>query len=455
MKKMAREQVLAGALVASLASGAGCSRQSEQASPPAAAAGASTSAPTPESVVQLTLPDLTSVAPPVQKQIRGANEALSRSLADGSASDLARAQRYGELGNLLLAATFFDEAILCYRHAEALQPGDARWSYLRAHANLRKGDRAAAAQALEHTLSVQPDYVPALIWLGDTYLDLGQVDQAQAVFSRALTRQPNSAPALFGAGRAALAHRSYDEAVRHLEQALRVDPRATVIHYPLAMAYRGAGQREKADALLQRRGTTAPDLPDPMLQEADVVLDSGVAHEALGMQALRRQDWAGAIQAFKRGLEFAPDDASLRYWMATAMIASGDAAGAEREFRAVIRANPDFANAHFSLGAVLDRQGRKIDALREYEAAVKAAPTMPDARLRLADTLRAQGQLANAVTQYEEAVRLDPTRPEGWVGGGQALLALGRTDAAREWLARARRIHPDRADLAQLEAQSR
>jgi tetratricopeptide (TPR) repeat protein len=281
------------------------------------------------------------------------------------------------------------------------------------------------------------------------------VDEAQAVFARAITRQPDSAAALFGAGRTALARRAYDEAIRSLEQALRIDPRASVIHYPLAMAYRGAGQREKADAFLQRRGTTAPDLQDPLIQQADVVLDSGVAHEALGMQALRRQDWAGAIQAFKRGLELAPGDASLRYWMATAMIASGDAQGAEREFRAVTRANPGFANAHFSLGAVLDRQGRRTEALREYQAAVTAAPTMPEARLRLADTLRTQGQLANAVVQYEETVRLDPTRADGWIGGAQALIALGRKDAAREWLARARRIHPDRAELTQLEAQSR
>jgi len=63
--------------------------------------------------------------------------------------------------------------------------------------------------------------------------------------------------------------------------------------------------------------------------------------------------------------------------------------------------------------------------------------------------------LAAAVEQYEQAVRLDPTRVEGWIGGAQALIALGRKDAAREWIARARRIHPDRTDLAQLEAQSR
>jgi len=446
VRQRIRERVLAGALVATLPIAIGCSRQAERATPPSPVATA---------LAPVTIPDLSSLATPVQQQIRAVNNALSRSLTDTSSSGLTRAQRYGELGNLLLAATFFDEAVLCYRHAEALQPGEARWSYLRAHANLRKGDRAAAALDLERTLSLQPDYVPALIWLGDTYLDLGRVEEAQSTFSRALTHQPESAPALFGAGRAALARRAYDEAVRDLEQALRVDPRATVIQYPLAMAYRGIGERAKAEALLQRRGTTPPDLPDPMLQQADVVLDSGVAHEALGMQALRRQDWAGAIEAFRRGLELSPGDPSLRYWMATAMIASGDAAGAEREFRAVTVASPGFANAHFSLGAVLDRQGRKDEALREYQAAVKAAPTMPDARLRLADTLRIRGQLADAVSQYEKAVRLDPSRPEGWIGGAQALVALGRKDAARDWIARGRRIHPGQPELSQLEAQVR
>jgi len=453
MRGRARAQLMAGVLIANLAGGAACSRQAEHTTPPTSTV--KPDGPSQTDLAPVTLPDLASVAGPVQQQIRAANDALSRSLADASTSSVERAQRYGELGNLLLAATFFDEAVLCYRHGAALQPIDGRWPYLEGHANLRKGDRIAAAQSLERTLRLQPDYVPALIWLGDTYLDLGRVDEAQAAFSRALTRQPDSAPALFGAGRVALARRAYDDAVRNLEQAVRIDPRATVIQYPLAMAYRGAGERDKAEASLRRRGETPPDLPDPLLQQADVVLDSGVAHEAIGMQALRRQDWAGAIQAFKRGLELSPDDPSLRYWMATAMIASGDAAGAEREFRVVTRTNPGFANAHFSLGAVLDRQGKKDEALREYEAAVSAAPNMPDGRLRLADTLRIRGRLADAVKQYEEAVRLDPSRPEGWIGGAQALIALGRKDDAREWLGRARRIHPERAELSQLEAQTR
>ncbi|MGC4084955.1 MAG: hypothetical protein QM736_23280, partial [Vicinamibacterales bacterium] len=50
------------------------------------------------------------------------------------------------------------------------------------------------------------------------------------------------------------------------------------------------------------RGNVAPTLVDPLLQSTEVVLDSAVAHEAAGMQALRAQDWSGAIAAFTRGL---------------------------------------------------------------------------------------------------------------------------------------------------------
>jgi tetratricopeptide (TPR) repeat protein len=428
----------------------GCSRspESSRSAAPGNAAVTSQASATPPSPVAL--PDLTSVAGPVQQQIRERFDAMSRAVGDTSTSNADRARRYAELGHVLLASTFFDEAVLCYRHAEGLQPAEAAWPYLRGHASLRKGDRDEAAAAFERTTALKPDYVPAMVWVGDVYLDLGRAESAQQAFARALAREPESAAALYGAGRAALARSAYAEAVQYMEHALRVDPRATAIHYPLAMAYRATGQRERAEALLQRRGTSAPELRDPILQDATVVPDSAVSHEAVGMQALRRQDWPGAIEAFKRGLAVAPDDPSLRYWMASAMIAGGDAAGAEREFQAVVRAHPDYANAHFSLGAIFDQQGRRAEAQHEYETAVRYAPNLPDARLRLANSLRLAGQLRPAFLQYEEAVKLDPRSAEAWIGGAQTLIAL--REPAQDWIERGRRLHPNRREWDQLDA---
>ena len=128
------------------------------------------------------------------------------------------------------------------------------------------------------------------------------------------------------------------------------------------------------------------------------------------------------------------------------------AAGAEKEFRAVVQRAPHDANAHFSLGAIDDAAGRRRQAIEEYSTAVKDDPTMPDARLRLADALRTSGQLQASLEHYQRAVDLDPRIAGAWIGGAHALIDLGRSGPAREWLLRARQVHPERKELSDLEA---
>lgn len=449
--------------LASVLTGVGCSNAVDAprpSAPPATsgsaaevAAGSSPASVATTELAPVRLPDLTPLAGSVQRQLRDQHAALLSAIDSPATPATERARLYGTLGHLLLAATFFDEALLCYRHAEGADPSDVRWVYYSAHAYVKAGDRANAATAFERVLARRPDYVPAMIWLADMYLDTGRADRAQATYARALTMQPDSAAAHFGAGRAALARGDHKDAITHLEQALRVDPQASAIHYPLAMAYRATGDRARATALVQRRGSRPPALDDPLLNAADVTLESAVSHEGLGMQALRNQDWRQAVESFRTALALAPGDVSLRYWLATALLVSGDAAGAEREFRSVVRAQPDFARAHFSLGVIHERRREFADARREFEATVQHAPSLPEGRLRLGDTLRTLGQQTAALPHYEAAVALDPGLADAWIGGAQALIALGRGNAASDWLLRARRVHPDRAELADLAQQ--
>ncbi len=427
---------LAVIAVASLLGGA-CARDPE----PAAA-----------TVPRVVLPDLSSLAPSVQRQIRERDAGLTTALGNARASRADRAAAYGALGRMLMAAKFSDAAALCYLHAETLQPDDNRWPYYLGHAYLRKGDRERARSAFERALKLRPADLPTRIFLGETYLDDGRLDLAQAEFNAVLSLQPQSAAALFGAGRTALARQAYAEAVQNLERALASDPRASAVHYPLAMAYRALGDAAKSEAHVRQRGTVFPDLADPLMQQDDEVLDSAVAYEGRGMQALRDEDFAAAAAAFRKGLELEPDAASLRYWLGAALYAGGDGVGAEREFSAVARQSPGFAKAHFSLGAIYDGRGRRSEAVEAFRAAVQADPGMPEARFRLAEDLRATGQLDASLPQYEAAVKLDPSVAEPWIGGAHALLALGRNQQASTWLIEAQRIHPGRTELGEMQA---
>lgn len=403
-----------------------------------------------DALTPIVLPELSGLAESVQRQIRERKSDLDQALERPGASRAEQAAAYGGLGRLLMAAKFSDAAATCFSHAESLAPDDMRWAYYYGHASLRNGDRARAAEAFERALKIRPDDQAALVWLGESYLDDDRLDLAQSAFQRALAVTPQSAPALFGAGRTALARRDFAGATQYFERALAADARASAIHYPLAMAYRGLGDTQKADAHLRQRGSSYPVLEDPLMQDDQDLLESAVSFESRGMAALKTADFAGAIAAFRTGLELAPDDTSLRYWLGAALYASGDADGAWREFSEVVRRDPDHAKAHFSLGAIDDARGQRAKAIAEYQAAVRADPNLPDSRLRLAEALRASGQVAASFEQYDAAVKLDPSMVDAWIGGARALIELKRTDKASDWLSRARRLFPNRSEFAEM-----
>ena len=446
---MIRRAVVVTAIATAWVLGAGCTPSDMPSAEPAASGETS---PAPATLSPVALPDLSPLAESVQRQLRERYASLAKTLETANASPSEKAAAYGELGRLLMAAKFHDEAASCYSHAEALAGDDMRWPYYLGHAYLRKPDRTRAAAAFERASKLAPANATNFVWLGETYLDDGRLDAAGQAFDRALSLEPQSAAALFGAGRVALARQAYREAVQHMERALAIDSRASALHYPLAMAYRALGDREKAEAHLRQRGSAFPDLPDPLMRQDDEILESAFAYEDRGMQALKNTDFAAAEAAFRKGLELDPKDPTLRYWLGATLYAAGHAPEAEREFEAVVRQSPDFAKAHFSLGMIAESRGRRPAAIKHFRLAVQNDPTLPEARYRLAEALRATGQLQASVSEYEAAVRLDPGIAEAWIGGAQSLIALGLNQKALDWLIQARRLHPDRKELADLQA---
>jgi tetratricopeptide (TPR) repeat protein len=403
------------------------------------------------SLPQVVLPDLSPLAAPVRQQLTERFAALTR--ANASASARERAESHGALGGVLLAAGFSHQAELCYRHAEAIATDDPRWPYMLGHVYLAKGDRAAAAASFERALAASPADAPAQVWLAQTRLDDGRVEEAESLFLQALARQP-SAAAAFGAGRAALARQAYRDATARFEQALTIDPGASAVHYPLAMAYRALGDRSRAELHFRLRGDQWPALADPVREQQTALAPTIAAYERRGVDAMGVRDWGSAIDAFRQGLALAPDDAALRHRLGTALAAAGDPSGAARELEEVVRRHPGYVNAHVSLGFVHAAAGRYREAIARFTTALQADRNHPEARLGLAAALRASGRLELALGHYAHAVKIDPALVDGWLGGAAVLVALGRSPEAHDWIARARRVHPDEPRLRDLEGRS-
>jgi tetratricopeptide (TPR) repeat protein len=147
-----------------------------------------------------------------------------------------------------------------------------------------------------------------MVWLGDAYLAAGNANAADQQFARAIALQPSLAAARSGAGRAALAKREYRRAVEQLNEALKLEPQATSIHYPLAMAYRGLGDVAQSEAHLAQQGKIDPRPPDSLMREIDGLLESAEAYNVRGGAELAAGHWQAAAEQFRKGLELSPSE---------------------------------------------------------------------------------------------------------------------------------------------------
>ena len=357
----------------------------------------------------------------------------------GRQAELASA--YGAFGLVLMATNYGDAANASLLHAQALAPDDMRWPYYLGQLHTLIGDGTRATEFFERAVDLQPTNVATLVSLGRAYLDQGRPEAAERLFDQALLLEPSSGAVLAGMGRAALAQRDYRGAV---------EPRASSLRYPLAMAHRALGNVETAERHLRLRGEGEPTLVDPLMLEFVDVLGGVVPLKRRGVDALNAGRLDAAAGAFRAAIALEPDNPELRQWLSTTLFTAGDIPGAVEQLEETLRRAPAFPNAHFGLGSILMSDGRYEEAVDRFSAAVAADSAYLEARVGLAQALRAAGRLEESLPHYKRAVSSDPRVVGAWVGGAVALVELERHDEARDWLARAMNLYPNRRDLAAL-----
>jgi tetratricopeptide (TPR) repeat protein len=397
------------------------------------------------------IPDLSRLPESVQAQVRERYAALAeKTAAPGTApQELARA--HGDVGLILMAAGYHAAAETSLRNAQALAPGDPTWPYYLGQLFLLTTDRANTLKSFERALALRPKDLPTLVRLGEAYLDQNRPDEAERLFLRARDIEPRSAAVLDGLGRVAQARGQHARAAEFLEQALTLDPQATGLHYPLAVAYRSLGDQSKAEAHLRLRGEGRPSVYDPLMQAYYWLLDSADAHYNRGVLAMKAGKWQAAAELFRKGLALEPESAQLRHGLGLALYWMKDGDGAAREFEQVLRRSPDHVETHVSLGILYAERSRFRDALVHFEAASKYDASRVDAQVGQAEMLRNLGDLPASLLHWRRVRELDPNDARAWIEGAKVLMILGRYGEARAWLAEARLALPDRPDLKAME----
>jgi Flp pilus assembly protein TadD len=248
-----------------------------------------------------------------------------------------------------------------------------------AQERLRRGDPAGAERALRAVLRTHPDDPDALHLLGCAELQRG-----------------NAA-----------------EAVRRMEQAIALAPRAALVHENLAEALWRAGSAERA-----RNECRAALALDPAAHRP---------HNLLGLIALQRCDYAAALSHLRDALQAHRPYPDAMANLAMVCNRLGDFERARRYCEIALEQDPAHVAAHINRGLALRGLGR----LAEARAAFERMGAHPMARFNLGYAWLLEDDLARGLPLCEARKELlglgrDLRRPE-WDGTplpGGALLVI-------------------------------
>jgi len=353
-------------------------------------------------------------------------------------------EAWGDLGVVYHAHGLEQEAALCYQKALELEPSDFRWHYLLVHA-LLDFDRAAAMEETARALEVSSDYPALLVVRAELLEEEGAMEDAEALYIRAVELDPKDASAELALGRMMMGRGELEKARAHLERASELSPDAGSTYAALARLYRRMGENDKAVEAAGRVTTSAASIPiaDPIHIQ---MLQESVSSTA---QLGRARDFAEAgnlVQAestYRHLVALRPDDAAMRVRLGDVLLRQDKDLEAKEHYRAALEINGDDAAGHAGLAAVLGREGAYDDAVSHFEESLLAGSDHVPTLVSLASILAFKGRTDEAMTHYEHALELEPENVAARRSLAEFLFRLKRYRAAADHYLEVLQVEPE------------
>ena len=184
-------------------------------------------------------------------------------------------------GNALQQVKRFDEAVLSYDRAVALNPRDVEAFNNRGNAlqGLKRFDEALASY--DRALALNPHQAETFYNRGITLHALRRLDEAVASYTRAVALKPDFAEAFSNRGYVLLELNRFDEALASCDRAITLKPEFTEAFYNRGVALHNVNRSGEALASFGRALAIRPDFAKASCALVDLLLTEGNATEAL------------------------------------------------------------------------------------------------------------------------------------------------------------------------------
>ncbi|MBN2430294.1 MAG: tetratricopeptide repeat protein [Acidobacteria bacterium] len=264
-----------------------------------------------------------------------------------------------------------------------------------------------------------------------TYLEQGELSNAEQTYREVLKADPRSAEALAELGRFAMAREKIDEGLRLVEQALDVDPK-----FAQALAYKGLAYSMKEDF---ERAT-------PLFEEA-VKQDPAMtmAWHNLARAYRKLGHWEKAEKAVREAINLDPKHFQSHYELSTILANTGRTTEAIRAALLSIEINPYFIKGYMTLGKAYELGGKGDLALRLYHEGLKHIPSAVILREEVIRLSLMKRDMKTAYVEMAILTKQNNNYDNNMRLGNLAILA-GDFEGAEKAFKRAAQIRPDMGD---------
>jgi tetratricopeptide (TPR) repeat protein len=228
------------------------------------------------------------------------------------------------------------------------------------------GDYDRARTDLLQLATQAPGSAEALQRLGGVLLHDGRIDEAAACFQSALKSDPDYVLALIGLGEAEARRGDSATALDRFETAIEIDPYRPHAHYGKGLLLETSGQTDQALAEYFRALELDSNNPEISLRIAAIQLVQDQPD-----QALARLDQV---------VELAPDNAEARLFRGQAYLALRRIPHAIDDFRFASSKMPERPQPYVYLALALEADHKPVEALQAAQQAQRLAPDDAGAR---------------------------------------------------------------------------
>ncbi len=166
-----------------------------------------------------------------------------------------------------------------------------------------------------------------------------------------------------------------------------------------------------------------PAAKDVTKEPAEVVFKTvpeALAEFNRGAALLEQYKYSGAVQAFEKVLDFAPDWVAARFNLGIAHFNLGEKSEGRRHvetsgeiFQQILDSHPDHLHARFCVGLYFQHLGNNAEALKCFRALYEADPEDPYVGYKYAETLISLERHEEGTKVLEQVVRTDPSFVSG------------------------------------------